>query len=170
MLFTCPNSSFRECLRKHSNKLHQHNNYNVSTNTPSCLEENTQNGRCKYTQRPTLPTSDSLLFNHTDFSECSNDDLGGAIYLSFEELTQISLSINDSTFTNCYCEDPSSNQFGDSMYAYNISFLSATHSFLAWSSTDNQQAFHGGAMYLYNIPSVTIHDDTFTMCYSQSYA
>ena len=122
-------------------------------------------GRCKYTQRPALPESGSFVFSHTDFIECSNDAHGGAIYLSFDDLSTTALSIDDCLFTDCYCQTPSNGQCGGSIYIESISSLSVAHSSFEWTYSDTTQANYGGAMFLSDILFVTISDDTFTNCY-----
>ena len=138
--------------------------HSKTNDNPTCPNNKIQqDGRCKYTQRPNLSSVGTFQFTYTDFCECSNYGNGGIVYFSFSTLSPTSLLFDHCVFTDCSCEDLSSDRFGGSLYVYNISSVSVSHSCFRWNK-DTRQTSSGGALFFASVPSVSIYDDTFIKC------
>ena len=93
------NSSFTECIRRHSSLHYHHPN-----NDPSCPPDKLISGRCTYqTKGPTLSGNGAFLFTDTDFKQCTHMDGsgdGGAIECAGGDLT-----LQRCSFIQCSCSD-----------------------------------------------------------------
>ena len=171
--FIASNASFIECERKriiHSHHKHNdtnnnlNNNYRTRHSLLSSLEINEPCTDPTWTNCIITIHNDLTNKNYT-FSSCIFSNVyagrsGGAIYASGGATNLI---VKDCTFSDCSCSG--SNADGGSIYATNIYSFFVTNSLFEWTSTDIKQVDDGGAMCLISVPSVTIHDVTFNMCY-----
>ena len=99
LFFTSSNSSFTECVRRHSSLHHSGSN-----DYPSCPPGKLISGRCSYkTKGPTLSGSGTFIFSHTDFTICKHSDNGG--YGGAIDCTGGDLTIKRCSFVQCSCSN-----------------------------------------------------------------
>ena len=161
--FISSNSSFSECERNHNNIYSI--TLNNDDNAPQCTidDQTPTNKECSTSSRNDLNQNKNYKFTFCIFSNLNGgNNYGGAIKCTGSNSR---LSINKCTFTDCSCTSEASSYPGGAIYAQSISSFSVRHSIFEWDR-DTQQAYDGGAICLYTIPSVTIHDNTFTKCYT----
>ena len=112
-----------------------------------------------------IKCSDSRVihfFTNCKWTDCKTEnDNGPAI---FSNTAGVKLSVERCIFTDCYCEDYT-NTYGGIVFVSSISSLTVKNSFFEYTK-ESPQTRHGGAIKAVQVPSMTIHDDTFSKCYA----